>query len=69
MESRNWAVIMSGGSIGDFGSSRKQYRGKPIIKDGLTRSEAKALAARRRKQLSPGERSYYRMSYSIVEIK
>ena len=69
MESRNWAVIMSGGSIGDFGSSRKLYRGKPIIKDGLTRSEAKALAARRRKQLSPGERSYYRMSYSIVEIK
>lgn len=64
----NWAVIRKGGNIGSFGKGN-EYKGMPIIADNLTREEAKALAARRRKLLSPGERSYYGMSYSIVQIK
>jgi len=64
----NWAVVRKGGSIGSFGKG-KEYHGMPIIADNLTREEAKTLAARRRKSLSPGERSYYKMGYSIVQIR
>ena len=64
----NWAVVRKGGSIESFGKG-KEYHGMPIIADNLTREEAKTLAARRRKSLSPGERSYYKMGYSIVQIR
>ena len=68
----NFAVVRLGGSIGGI-AGRDTYRvgnrSGVIIKRGLTRTEAKALAKRRRKQLSPGEKGYYRMSYRTVEIK
>ena len=68
MKKRNFAVVMSGGSIGAIAKS-KQYKGKAIVKENMTKSEAMDLAKRRRKSLTPGERGYYRMSYSVVEIK
>jgi len=70
MAKENWGVTRTGGSIGE-GKHAKYYGSKHglLIKSGLTRSEAKILAARRRKQLSPGERSYCKMGYSIIEIK
>ena len=64
----NFAVVMSGGSLGQIAKS-KQYKGKAIVKDNLTKSEAMALAKRRRKALTPGERSYYHMGYQVVRIK
>lgn len=68
MAEKNWAVVQKGGSLGGIDRLAKKYRGKPIVVDGLTHEEAKQLAARRRKQLSPGEKSYYGMGYSIVQL-
>lgn len=64
----NYAVLMSGGSIGGVSQS-KRYKGKVIYKDGLTKTEAMDLAKRKRHGLSPGERHYYKIRYSVVEIK
>ena len=69
MSERNWAVVRKGSIIGGPATLAKTYRGMPIVAKGLTREEAKQLAARRRKLLSPGEKSYYHLGYSIVQLR
>ena len=64
----DYAVVSVGGSIG---SSSKNYsarhRGR-IIGTYETPEEAKQVAARKRKSLSKGERSYYKMTYKSVKL-
>jgi len=59
-------VLRSGGCLGDQGNG-EYYNGKYIVKKDLTQEEAKELAKRRNKSLSPGEKSYYRLHYSVVK--
>jgi hypothetical protein len=64
--SKPFSVVGKGGTIG---SSTKNYFpqfGGSIIKTFDTAEEAKEYAARRRKQLTPGEKSYYKMTYTVV---
>ena len=56
----SYAVILKGGSIGDKNN-------KPI-KTFNTPEEAKEFAKRRNQQLSPGEKSYYKMSYNVIKL-
>lgn len=53
-------VVMKGGSIGAKSDAGKQFN---------TSEEAKEYAARMNKQLTPGEKSYYKMKYVVVNDK
>jgi len=64
----NFAVVMKGGSLGEI-VGKPSYKGRVIVQSGLTKEEAKELAKRRRKALSHGEKGYYKIGYSVVEIK
>jgi len=56
-----YGVFAKGGSIGTKND-------KPwYVYD--TKEEAKTTAARLRKRLTPGERSYYGMGYVVKEVK
>ena len=54
-------VIRVGGSIG-----ASQSR---VVGEFENHEEAKAYAKRMRKYLSPGEKSYYGMSYVVKKVK
>jgi len=54
-------VILEGGSIGNKGPS--------VMGEHNTKEAAQAQAKRMTKQLTPGERQYYRMRYKVVEEK
>ncbi len=54
-----YGVFAKGGSIG---TDKPWY-----VYD--TKEEAKTTAARLRKRLTPGERSYYGMGYVVKEVK
>lgn len=56
-----WGVFATGGSIGGEGKD------KPYATYS-DKSEARGHAKRLRKQLTPGERGYYRMGYSVRRI-
>lgn len=63
-----FAVVQSGGSVGE--QAGEQYQGKKIIKKGFpTLEEAKAFASRWNAMLSPGEKQYYKIKYSAIEMK
>ena len=53
-------VILKGGYIGTTNK---------VVKEFEDHEEAKAYAKLRRSLLSPGEKSYYRMSYTVKKIK
>ena len=61
-----YAIVRFGGSIGAKYDYR--VRGKPCVlyKDGLSKEEAQKEVKEYRKMLSPGERKYYGISYSVV---
>ena len=67
-------VIRTGGSIGEISNAIKlptwdaKHRGV-IVKTFDNREEAKDFAKALRSWLTPGERSYYKMSYKTVEVK
>lgn len=63
-----YAVVRKGGNIGSFGKG-EEYHGMPIVTKGLSKEEAKEKAKRMRKHLTPTERKYYRMGYTIVDLK
>lgn len=56
-----YGVFRVGGNVGSNND-------KPV-KIFASKEEAKEYAKRLRKQLSPGEKSYYRMSYIVKPIK
>jgi hypothetical protein len=53
-------VIQKGGSIGTTNK---------VVKEFENHEEAKAYAKLRRSYLSPGEKNYYGMSYTVKKIK
>ena len=64
---KEYAVIEKGGSIG--GGSRKLIPGKGVVVATFDdKEEAKEYAKRRRKSLTPGEKSYYGMGYSVIKL-
>ena len=67
-DSERYAVIFTGGTLADAERQKFMYSGKrcSITKDNLTEEEAKSMARRWNKYLTPGEKKYYRMKYSAV---
>ena len=56
-----YQVIRKGGSIG--------MSPNHVVAEFTDKEEAKATAKRYRKMLTPGERSYYGMSYVVKPVK
>jgi hypothetical protein len=59
-EGTKYGVYRRGGSIGAH---------KGLIKTFDTKEEAQEYAKRQRKHLTPGERSYYKMGYTVKAVK
>jgi hypothetical protein len=72
-ESEEYAVVLTGGSIGDKPRPRnaKGYEGMDAGKEDLyTLDKAKEKAKRMNTQvLTPGERSHYGLKYIVVPVK
>ena len=72
-ESADYAVMLTGGSIGDKPRPRdaKGYIGMDASKEELfTKEKAKEKANRMNKTvLTPGERNYYKLKYVIVPVQ
>jgi hypothetical protein len=72
-ESANYAVMLTGGSIGDKPRPRdaKGYAGMNASKEELfTKEKAKEKADRMNKTvLSSGEKIYYKLKYVIVPVQ
>jgi hypothetical protein len=68
--SDKYALVFVGGSIGSFNQVPVFVKGRigSVIETSNDLEDLKATAARRRKQLSPGERKYYGMSYTVIEL-
>jgi inosine/xanthosine triphosphate pyrophosphatase family protein len=63
-----FAKVLFGGSIGGKTiRSARDTKGMKFDKVFDTKDEAKAEAKMSNKNLSPGEKSYYRMSYKVVQ--
>jgi len=60
--SEKWGVFLKGGSIG----TRNNSTGKDI--EPMSKADAQAKAKRMNKQLSPGEKKYYKMRYSARKL-
>jgi len=60
-DEEKWGVFLKGGSIG--GKKDEPMKVHP------SKKEAQEHAKRLRKQLTPGEKSYYKMGYTVKEIK
>jgi len=58
-----YCVVMSGGSIGEKGVVDK--KGRKLVDTFETREEAAVYAKRRNSQLSPGEKTYYKIKFYI----
>jgi hypothetical protein len=71
---KKFNVIRTGGSIGEISQAMKssswdaKNRGV-IVKTFDNKEEAHDFAKAMRSWLTPGERSYYKMSYKTVEVK
>jgi hypothetical protein len=72
-ESEQYAVVLTGGSIGDKSRPRdaKGYIGMDASSEDLyTKDKAKEKADRMNKTvLSPGEKKYYKLKYIVVPVK
>ena len=72
-ESKEYAVVLTGGSIGDKSRPRnaKGYAGMDAGKEDLyTLDKAKEKAKRMNTQvLTPGEKSHYGLKYIVVPVK
>lgn len=72
-EDIKYVVVMLGGSIGERSvRSKKDLKGKQIDKKihNLydSRKEAEIVKKRRNSHLSPGEKNYYGISYTVAEV-
>lgn len=67
-DTERYAMIFTGGTLADAEHQKFRYGSKrcSIQKDNLTEDEAKAVARRWNKYLTPGEKSYYKMKYIAV---
>lgn len=65
--SKPYAVIVKGGSIGGSRENYLPQYGGTIVATFDTVEDAKKYASGRRKMLSPGDRSYYKMTYNVVK--
>jgi hypothetical protein len=63
-----YMVVVKGGSIGSK-KGNTDSKGRSIVSKSMSREEAKDKAKRMNKQLSPGEKEYYRMRYSAVPME
>lgn len=63
---KNWCMIRKSGSIGEHTNAR--YGSSPcnVVQSDMTEEEAKEMAKRWRKMLTPGEKKYYHINYSAV---
>lgn len=72
-ESADYAVMLTGGSIGDKSRPRdaKGYAGMEVdgAEELMNLADAKAKAKRMNANLSPGEKSHYRLKYVVVPAK
>jgi hypothetical protein len=72
-ESEQYAVVLTGGSIGDKSRPRdaRGYIGMDASSEDLyTKDKAKEKADRMNKTvLSPGEKKYYKLKYIVVPVK
>jgi hypothetical protein len=72
-ENANYAVMLTGGSIGDKSRPRdaKGYAGMDVAKDEtlMTLDDAKAKAKRMNANMSPGEKKHYGLKYVVVPVK
>ena len=64
-----YGVYEIGGSIGSPKDGYDPRVGGRLVKTFDDKEEAKAYAAKRRKQLTPGEKSYYKMGYVVRPVK
>ena len=69
-KSHQFAIVLVGGSIGATDSFPVFVRGQwgTIVGTSNDKEELKVKAKRMNKYLSPGERKYYRMKYTVVEL-
>ena len=63
----NYAVVLRGGSIGEF-KHAYVIKGLPIIKTFNLKQDAIEYAKQRNSRLTKGEKSYYKMRYSVIAI-
>ena len=66
-----YALVLAGGSLGSGRNSLNCFVGSgmaSIIETGNDKDELVETKKRRNKQLSPGEKSYYKMSYKVIEL-
>ena len=62
-----YGVTMRGGSIGER-IGRYSKKGRLIVAEFATKEEAQEKARRLRKLLSPGEKKYYGIGYSVEAL-
>ena len=69
-EESRWCMIQTGGSIGEERFMNARYGNKrcKVVRDNMTEEEAKDVAKRWNKMLTPGEKKYYRIKYSAVKV-
>ena len=65
-----YALVLVGGSIGSKGSFPLFVSGQmgSIVETSNDKEALVEVKKRRNKQLSPGEKTYYRMSYKVIEL-
>jgi hypothetical protein len=64
---KEWGVFEKGGSIGQNQTNVVPGKGK-LVSTFNTKPEADEYAKRRKKSLSPGEKGYYGMGYTVVKM-
>jgi len=60
-----YIVYLEGGSVGN--NKKLDKKGRNIYKSFLNLKEAKDYAKRMNKQLSPGEKKYYKMKFKAAK--
>jgi hypothetical protein len=71
-EAEQYAVVLTGGSIGDKPRPRdaRGYVGMDASNEELlTKEKASEKVKRMNKDLSPGEKKYYKLRYIVVPVK
>ena len=66
-----YALVLTGGSIGSGRNSLNCFVGRftaTLIETGDDKDKLVETKKRMNKQLSPGEKSYYGMSYKVIEL-
>lgn len=68
-ETKYYGLFQKGGSIGQNSNADYRTHEGILLEVYTDPEEAKATAKRYRKWLTPGERSYYGMSYRVIPLK